>query len=199
MKLLATLTALLIAASTQAEVLVYKQNYVVKQTGLGSVKNIKFSGYFIVDTDAGRLISLDAQKHTFPLGKNKMRVEEYNFESDTVDGGAIKDFWVITMNFADATKSAPLLKGRVSMMVEVGSPDKLINWMDIPKSLALSGFSKGVVNGQPVLLEYKGRFVFDGKTTRAQNRAGNDADATLAALKSILGAKHYVLVENWND
>ncbi len=145
MKLLSTLTALLIAASTQAEVLVYKQNYTVTETGLGQVNKFRYRGYFI------------------------------------------------------ARFSAPLLKGRVSTMVDVGTPTGLFNWMDIPKAMTLSGFSKWGTWPQAVLCEYKGSFTLDIKTTKAQNRAGNDADATLAALKSILGAKGYVLVENWND
>lgn len=200
MKQLLALAILLTAFTASSEVLVYKQKYTVTETGSGSVSPYKYSGYFIVDTDSGRFISLDARANTFPLGKNKMRVTEYtDWTFETVDGGAIKDYWTITGNIPGATVSAPLLKGLVSTMVDVGTHNGLFNWMDIPKLLTLSGFSKFQISTQTVLCEYKGNFTLDLKTTQAQNRVGNDADAALGALKSTLGSQGYVLVENWND
>jgi hypothetical protein len=202
MKSLAALAFLVtFALAAPAEVLVYKQNYTTTETGGGYVNLVKYGGYFIIDTDANRIVQVDARANTFPLGKNKMRVTEYTgWTFEKVNGGAVKDYWLLTGPVPGNSYSSPLLKGLVVQLVEVGSPNQLINWMNIPKTFTVSGFSKAQnTGGQTILLEYKGTMTLDLPTTQSQNRAGNDADAAIAAVKSILAAKGYVLVTNWND
>lgn len=175
MKTLFTIIAALVCLSTQAEVVIYKHSTTDTASGNGKVATKKYGGWMVFDTDTYELRSILTQGKTFTEGWTSAEIH-------ILTTGANKfTLWAAVPLFDTGGAS---FKGACTVQ-KIGTA----NLFYIPKTLACKGVAFESVG---VLHEFAGSATMESKATIAANKAGQDIDDVVDALKNGLTLKGYV-------
>jgi len=159
---------------------IYSQT--IKQTVAGKYATFttNLTGYLIISTGSGTFqINANAKTKTFTV------IEYDNYKLEYVNSSVARRKLVMATEINEEVGTV-FVKGDVASL-NIGVP----GGFSAPQTMKLSG--SGFSGDAPlaVLTEYSGVFAFDFKKTKANNVAGNDAEATVNYLKAFLGGRGY--------
>lgn len=178
------LSALFLSLNLNAQVIIYIETFSDTLTGNGRTAVTNKIGFLVIENE-GDIFSIEAapKSKTFQVFDVTEACSIHYLRSSSTKRQLLVAFTANSGTKADA--GALVAKGTVSTM-DVGTA----NSMDIAKSMTLSGFAVDD-DGEPSLLETKGKLTFDKKRTVAANLAGNSAAIVVGGLRASLLAQGY--------